>query len=56
MQDSLTVIVSIFRRVGLDTNLENKRSSLCTTSYIWGGGWSKEVYKRQATGERETFR
>ena len=29
-QDSLTVIVAMFRRVGLDTNLENTKSLVFT--------------------------
>ena len=45
----------MFKRVGLDTNLEKIKSLVCTPGYIWGK-WSKEVYKRRATGDGETFR
>ena len=54
VQETLTMTVAIFRRVGIDTNLGNTMSLVCTPGYIWGK-WSEEVYKSRATGEGETF-
>ena len=55
MQDALTVMVDMFKNVGLETNLEKIKSLVCTRVYIWGK-LRKEAHKIQATGEGETFR
>ena len=49
VQDALTVTVEMFRRVGLDTNLEETKALVCTPGYIWGM-WTEAAYKRRATG------
>ena len=49
-QDALMVAVVMFRRVGLETNLEKTKALVCTPRYIWGK-WSKSLYKRKATEE-----
>ena len=48
VQDDLTVSVEMFRRMGLETNLEKTKALVCTPSYIWGK-WSEAAYKRRAT-------
>ena len=35
-QDALMVAVVMFRRVGLETNLEKTKALVCTPGYIWG--------------------
>ena len=50
MQDALMVTVTMFRRVGLETNLEKTKALVCTPRYIWGK-CSKSLYKRKATEE-----
>ena len=55
VQDALTVTVAMFKRVGLETNLEKMKSMVCTPGYFWGEQ-SEEAYNRRATGEGETFR
>ena len=55
MQDTLKVVVVMFRRLGLDTNLEKTKALVCIPRYIWGK-WIEAVYKHTATGEGETFR
>ena len=45
----------MFRRMGLEKNLENTETLVCTPGYIWGK-WSEVAYKCRATGEGETFR
>ena len=54
MQDTLKVVVVIFRRLGIDTNLEKTKALVCIPRYIWGT-WIEAVYKHTATGEGETF-
>ena len=49
VQDSLTVTVAMFQRVGMETNPENTNALVCTPGYIWGN-WDEAVYKRRATG------
>ena len=36
VQDALTETVEMFRRVGIDTNLEKTKALVCTPRYIWG--------------------
>ena len=55
LQDALTVTVEMFRRVGLDTNLESMRALVCIPGYIWGN-WSEAAYNRKDTGEGVNFR
>ena len=47
--------VAMFRRVGIDANLENTNSVVCTSGFTWGK-WSKEAFTRQVAGEGATFR
>ena len=49
MQDALTVKVVTFRRVGIETNLKNKKAPVYTPGYIWVN-WVKAAYNRRATG------
>ena len=44
VQDALTVIVAMFRRIGLGDNLEKTKAVVCTTVLIWGK-WGETVYK-----------
>ena len=55
VQDALKLTVVMFKRVGLETNMQKTNSLVCTLGYIWGE-WSKEAYKRQETGEGGNFR
>ena len=48
-------MVAIFRRMGLKNNLDNNKSMVCTTGFIWGK-WYEQAYKRQSMGEGETFK
>ena len=50
VQDTLTKIVSMFHRMGLDTNLKKTKSIVCTTSFIWGK-WSDKDYKGRRRGK-----
>ena len=36
MQDTLTVTVTMFRRMGLKTNLEKTKFMVFTPGFIWG--------------------
>ena len=36
VQDALTVSVAMFRRMGLETNLEKTKAWVCTHGKIWG--------------------
>ena len=54
VKDALMVTVEMLRRVGLDTNMENKKSLVCTPGYIWGN-YRKYTYKLRETGEVVTF-
>ena len=49
VQDTLMVTATMFRRVGLDTNLENTKALVCTPRYICGK-WIKAAYKRRDIG------
>ena len=40
IQDALMVSVAVFRRMGLETNLEKNKALVCTLGYIWGK-WSE---------------
>ena len=55
VQDALTVMVMMFRRVGLDTNHKNTKYIVCTYVFVWGN-WSEEAYKLRSTGEGSMFR
>ena len=55
VQDDLTVSVEMFRRMGLETKMENTKALVCTPGYIWGK-WSEAAYKRRAIGEGGNFR
>ena len=35
VQDAISVMVAIFRRMGLETNLENTKTMVCTPWFIW---------------------
>ena len=49
VQDSLTVSVAMFRRMGLETNLDKTKAIVCTPGYIWVN-FSGAAYKHRATG------
>ena len=55
VQDTLTVMVAMFWRMGLDTNMDKTKSMVCTTGFIWGI-LSDTTYKQRATGEGDYFR
>ena len=55
VQDVLTFMVAMFRRMGLDTNLEDTKSMFCMPVFIWSK-WSEKAYKLQVIGEGATFR
>ena len=38
VQNALTVTVAMFRRMGLETNLEKTKLMVCTPGFIWGYG------------------
>ena len=42
-------MVAVFYRMGLDTNLENTKSMVCTPGFIWGK-WSEKAYKLWSMG------
>ena len=44
VQDTLTVTVVMFLRLGLDTNVDKTKSMVCMPSFIWVK-WSREAYK-----------
>ena len=44
VQDALSVTVEMFRRVGLEKNLENTKTMVCTPGFIWGK-WGEKAYK-----------
>ena len=48
------VKVAIFLRMGLEKNLDNTNSMVCTPGFIWGK-WGEKAYKRQVMGEVSTF-
>ena len=50
VQDALTVIVDMFRRMGLEANIEKIKVMLSTPGFIWGK-WGETAYKRRTTGE-----
>ena len=47
-------MVRMFERVGLQTNLNNTKTMVCTTGFIWGKQGA-EAYNRKATGKGQTF-
>ena len=55
VQDALIVTVEIFRRTGLDANLNNIKAMVCTPGFVWGK-WRNMTYKHQLTGEGNNFR
>ena len=55
VQTTLTAMVRIFSRVGLQKNLRNTNSMVCTMGFVWGQQ-VVEAYKRRATGYGPTFR
>ena len=55
VKNALTVTVAMFRRVVIETNLENTKALVCTPGCIWDK-CIKAAYKRRATGEGDTFR
>ena len=55
VQEALPGTGAMLRRVGPKTNPEKTKAMVFTPGFIWGK-WSEEAYKRQATGEGETFR
>ena len=50
IQDAMLLMVAIFRRIGLETNLENTNTMVCTPGFIWGE-WGEQEYKRRVTVE-----
>ena len=54
VQDALLVMVATFQRMGLETNLENSKTMVCTPGFIWGK-WGEHVYNRRANGEGATY-
>ena len=46
--------VTMFCRMGLETNIENTNTMVCTPVFVWGK-WGRKAYKQQATGEGETL-
>ena len=55
VQDALSVTVAMFRRMGLEKNLENNKTIVFTPGFVWGE-WGEQACKRRATGEGATFR
>ena len=55
VQDAMSVTVAIFRRMGLETNMEKTNTMVCTPRFIWGE-WGDHAYKQQAMREGDTFR
>ena len=52
---TLMVVVRIFYRVGLKTNLGNTKAMVCTPSFIWGKQGSA-AYNQRVAGEGDTSR
>ena len=50
VQDAVMVSIAMFRRMGLETNLEKSKSLVYNPSYNWGK-WSEGGYKRRYIGE-----
>ena len=55
VQTTLTVVVSMLERVGLQKNLGKTKSMVFTPGFIWGRQGTS-TYKRRASGEGGTFR
>ena len=55
VKDALMLTVTMFKRVGLNTNIEKTKLLVCSPIYIWGK-WIEEAYKCRSTGVGETFR
>ena len=49
-QDSLSVMVAMFRRMGLEINLEKYKTMVFMPGYILGK-WEEHDHKRRAMGE-----
>ena len=54
VQVTLTTMVRMFERVGLQTNLDKTKAVIFTPEFIWGQQGA-EAYKRRSTGEGTTF-
>ena len=54
MQTTLTLIIRMFKRVGIQENLGITKAMSCTPGFIWGQQKAVD-YKRRATGEGATF-
>ena len=50
VQTTLTSVVRMFKRVGMQTNLGNTKSMVWTPGFIWGQQMTV-VYKQRVTGE-----
>ena len=51
----LTVVVCMFERVGLQTDLVKTKAMVCIPCLVWGNQGEAE-YKWMEMGEEETFR
>ena len=51
----MTATLALFRRMGLETNLDKTKAMVCTPGFIWGK-WGELAYKWWATGEGGNFR
>ena len=49
VQDALSVTVAIYRKMGLETNLNIIKAMVFTPGLIWGK-WGEQAYTRRATG------
>ena len=54
VQITLSDILIMFKRVGLQKNLGKTKEMVCTLGFIWVQQGA-EVHKRRATGEGATF-
>ena len=54
VQTTLTLVVWIFERVGIITNLGNTKAMMCNPGLIWEKQETSS-YKRRAAGEGATF-
>ena len=54
-QTTLTMVVSMLERVGMQKDLGNTKAMVCTPGLIWGRQGTA-MYKRRASGEGGTFR
>ena len=54
VQEELEIIVDMFRRVGMEKNLDKMKAMICTQGLIWVQ-IREAMYKRRETGEGEKF-